>query len=586
MILVEHREALLSALPQRDRRPIWQIADGRYGMDRTRPAGEKWQLSRTPWWKQPLDDFKSDDVREIVIMAGSQCSKTAGMLTALAWAVKHSPAPMLWITGNDDLAKDASQERVAPTLERCPDAAPLLLNNRLDKTTWKIRLKTCTVDIAGAQSSTSLEQNPYRFVFGDEVRQWPPGSLQKVEKRQRSFSDAKRCFFSTPMLKGDEFHQRYLAGTQCEWVWPCMKCGAENKLEWKAVKYDRDLASADSAIGRKDYSGGDGASGDFAQSGVRLVCVGCDHAHADKPVVRRHIIEQGHWQAQNLAPQLGVVSYHWSALLPPWVQWADLVKEWHQANDHKKRNNLEPLKVFICESLGEPWEDKIEVADYAQITQRRSGWVRGVAWPDGKRTFLTADVQLDMIYWTARAWGLGGVSQQIDFGRVFTFDDLRAVQTKLAIRDNDVAVDSGFRTSEVYQVCQRWGWHPMKGAPVDHFVHHESDKTAVRRIWTASQVDPAAQGGAQVTLFVFSADSAKDMLALYMAGKGPVWGLVGDVTDEYCQQLAAEKAEIDGKTGKRIWKQISKNNHWLDCESMNLMAAVIIGLAASEEKKS
>ena len=176
MILAEHREALFAALPERDRRPIWLIADGRYGMDRTRPAGERWQLSRTPWWKQPLDDFRNDDVREIVIMAGSQCSKTAGMLVALAWAVKHNPSPVLWITGNDDLAKDASQERVTPTLERCPDVMPLLLNNRLDKTVWKVRTKTCTIDIAGAQSSTALEQNPYRFVFGDEVRQWPQGS--------------------------------------------------------------------------------------------------------------------------------------------------------------------------------------------------------------------------------------------------------------------------------------------------------------------------------------------------------------------------------------------------------------------------
>jgi hypothetical protein len=80
VILAEHREALLAALPVRDNRPIWQIADGYYGCDRTRPAGERWQLSRTPWWKQPLDDFRDDEVREIVIMAGSQCSKTAGML--------------------------------------------------------------------------------------------------------------------------------------------------------------------------------------------------------------------------------------------------------------------------------------------------------------------------------------------------------------------------------------------------------------------------------------------------------------------------------------------------------------------------
>ena len=140
-------------------------------------------------------------------------------------------------------------------------------------TVWKVRTKTCTIDIAGAQSSTALEQNPYRFVFGDEVRQWPQGSLQKVEKRQRSFSDAKRCFFSTPMLKGDEFHQRYLAGTQCEWVWPCMQCGFESPLTWKQLRFT-----------------------DKADTCVGLACDKCGCNHADAPQVRRHIIERGHWQ--------------------------------------------------------------------------------------------------------------------------------------------------------------------------------------------------------------------------------------------------------------------------------------------------
>ena len=121
MILPEHKDSLIAALPIRDRRPIWMLADNRYGCDRTRPTGEKWQLSRTPWWKQILDDFQRDDVREVVLMAGSQCSKTAGMLVALSWMVRHNPAPALWLTGNDDLARDASQERITPSLERCPD---------------------------------------------------------------------------------------------------------------------------------------------------------------------------------------------------------------------------------------------------------------------------------------------------------------------------------------------------------------------------------------------------------------------------------------------------------------------------------
>jgi phage terminase large subunit GpA-like protein len=573
MILAEHSEAMKLGwqIPTGD--PIWKCADGRYGMDRTRAGGAMWELQRTPWVKQILDDFKRDDVREIVMMAGSQCAKTAPSLIALAWSCAFDPCPTLWITGNDELAKDASQERIQPTLERCPDVAPLLLNNRLDKTTWKVRLKTMTLDIAGAQSSTALEQNPYARVFCDEVRQWPSGHLQKVEKRQRSYERAKRMLFSTPNVRGDEFHQRFMSGTQYEWMFPCQGCKKDLTLDWKAMKYGENPVAGD--------GGGRGVAW------VHLECE-CKATYSDAPQVRRYIIESGHWQAQNLAPQAGVASYHWNALLPPWIRWADLVVEWQKANDLRKLGNIEPLKIFICETLGEPWEDKIEVADFAALGQRKTAFVAGESWPFTKRIFLTCDVQQDVIYWTARAWGLGGVSQQIDYGREFTFDGIRTQQLRLAIKDNDVAIDSGFRTSEVYQQCQRFGWHPMKGTPQGHFVHHLDDKSTVQRIWSVTRADPAMgtgqQGQTTLPLFLFSSDAASDMLALFMAGSGPEWGLISDVSEEYLQQLAAEKAEIDAKSGKRIWKRVGRNNHWRDCEKMNLVAAIIIGLVASDGK--
>jgi phage terminase large subunit GpA-like protein len=573
MILTEHREAMRLGWQVPNDEPVWKVADGRYGMDRTRPAGARWELQRTPWCRQILDDFKNDEVREIVLMGPSQGAKTAPCLIALAWACAFDPAPTLWITGNDELAKDASQERIQPTLERCPDTAPLLLNNRLDKTTWKIRLKTMTLDIAGAQSSTALEQNPYARIFCDEVRQWPDGHLQKVEKRQRSYERAKRMLFSTPDLKGDEFHQRYLAGTQNEWVWPCMKCGVENKLTWKAVKYD------ESGQGSAESHG----------CSVRVVCSACAHAHPDLAQVRRHIIEAGHWQAQNPSPEAGVTSYHWTALLPPWIRWEDLVKEWKRANELKKVGNIEPLKIFICETLGEPWEERIEVADFAQISQRKADYVIGEEWPLAKRTFLTADVQADVIYWLIQSWGLGGVSRVRNYGRCFTFEDLREVQQQHGIKDNDVAVDSGFRTAEVYRHCLKYGWHPMKGVQQQDFIHEESDKTSVRRIWQAVNADPSlgtAQAGVtSIPLFLFSSDAASDMLALFMSGHGPAWEIPKDASEDFQKQLCAERAEIDLKTGKRIWKRIARDNHFRDCAKMSLVAAIIIGLVASGEAK-
>lgn len=565
MILPEHTAAARAGWVRRDRRPIWQVADNRYGMDRTRGHGEKWQLSRSPWVRQVLDDCQSHAVREVVLMAGSQCAKTAPMLVVLAWGCANEPGPTLWITGNDDLAKDASLERVQPTLERCPDTRPLIQDNRLDKTTWKVRLTTMTLDIAGAQSSTVLEQNPYARIFADEVRQWPAGSLQKIEKRQRSFTNAKRFLFSTPNLKDDEFHERYKAGTRCEWVWPCMGCGAENKLEWKDLKYEQDGSGGE----------GQGRGGD-SRGEVYVACGACGFQHPDLPSTRRAICEKGHWEAQNPTPQAGVVSYHWNALLPPWVRWPDLVAEWKRANELKRQGNVEPLKVFITETLGEPWEERAEESTGVKLLSRRAPGVLMGAKPDGGVTFAAADVQQDVVYWAVRNWRPGAKSMLVDAGKSFTMADLTVdvVQRYLPAAGH-LVIDCGYKPEDVFALCRQYGWRPFRGDKSTYYVVQN-----VRQVWQAR-----LQGAPPIKVTWFSSAGVKDVLASYMAGESGEWHLPEDVPQEYVDQLLSEhkvqKITKDGiPTGQWEWKQIKRNNHWLDCECMGIVAALDYSLWA------
>lgn len=592
--LPEHDAALLAALPRRDLRPIWQIADGRYGMDRTRPNGETWQLSRTPWWKGPLDDFKRDDVREIVIMAGSQCSKSAGMLMAMAWACAHSPAPMLWITGNDDLAKDASQERVTPTLERCPDTAPLLLNNRLDKTTWSIRMKTCTLHIAGAQSSTSLVQNSYRFVFGDEVCQWPAGSLSKVEKRQRSFGDAKRCFFSTPNLKGDEFHQRFLAGTQNEWVWPCVACNFEQQLTWKALQYGHD----NEVNGGPDNAGNSADAQRVGQGSPRssqepsLVCQRCGHRHFDEPATRRNIIERGHWQPQNTKATAGIVSYHWNALLPSWVRWADLVDEWKRSRELIKLGNVDALKVFICETLGEPWETNQEI-ERKSVTL--GNYLLGEVQPGGwDFIFLTVDVQQYEFWHVVRGWKRDGTSRLLSCGKLVLWEDIRAkakqfglvapsvTQPKATNLARRVFVDARFNTATVQQETAVHSWTCFMGDDRRGFKH----KDGTFKLYSEpAVVDPhVGTGGAgrvMAVRFLFAQPAAQDLLQRLIDAKGPAWEIPADAPQDYVRQLGNEVKTLrrNKATGAEewFWKRHGAN-HMRDCEAMQVVAAAMAGI--------
>lgn len=565
-LLPEHAAAIRAALPSRDRRPIWEVANGRYGMDRTRPAGERWQLSRTPWLRGVLDAFQSDETREIILMAGSQCAKTSPMLIALAWSVKHAPAPTLWITGDDNLAKDASMERITPTLERCPDAAPLLLNNRLDKTTWKIRLRTCTVDIAGAQSSTVLEQNPYRLIFGDEVRQWPAGSLQKVEKRQRSYQEAKRCFFSTPANKGDEFHERFLAGTQETWHYPCQACGEFQPMRWVNLKRDP----------------------------LGLECEKCKHLHLDAPAVRRHICEAGRWQAGNATPHARVRSFHWNAILVPWVQWADLHAEWARANDLLKLGNVEPLKVFICETLGEPWEEQ-EFSATKEIAT--SPYTFAAALPDRwDFRFFTIDVQMDELWGAVRDWKRDGSSRLVWCGKMDTWGEARAMQARVAAKDWDTFVDSGFNSHTVYAKALEFGWVTLKGSPLENFTHTKAGKTKKRLYSEKVPIDTGIgtvhQGNPRgiIPLYHWSNPAAKDILDRLRSGRGATWAVPQEIPDFYAKHMSGEvkKESRDKRTGavKWEWVKVRKDQHLWDCEAMQIVAASMERILTGEASEA
>jgi phage terminase large subunit GpA-like protein len=578
-LLPEQAEAWAIGWKRKSREPIWQKADGRYGLDRTRRQGERWELARTPWLRQILEDCRREDVREVVLMAGSQCAKTAPMLITLAWHVAHDPCAMAWLTGNKDMAGEAYEERIKPTLLRCPDCEPVLLTDRLHMTKDAIRTKTCTIIIDGSQSEGALNQNPYRIVFADEVGNedlWPEGALEKLAKRMRSFEDAKRFLFSRPGKKDAPFHKRYLDGTQCEWVWPCLGCGEEIALVWS-----KDHCHITTGLRNKSELRYEG-------NACWMQCQ-CGYKHYPTPQIQRHIIENGKWAHQNENPKTGVVSYHWNALLPPWVRWADLVDEWHKAIEQRRRGNVAPLRIFVTETLGEPWEEREVEADPKALEDRRGEYTAGDAWPDvltkadgSAARFIAADVQQDVIYWRCRLFGKDGESRGHEWGRCFTFAELDGVAQRLGVAKYFVGVDSGYRTQEVYRACAAYGWKAMKGEDRQEFIVDEPGLGRVRRCWNRSQADPhagtAQAGRVIVPLYLFADDAMQDMLALHMAGKAGRWSYERDAGSDYVAQMLSEEKRADPKTGKVEWHRIRRANHLRDCEKMVLVLAIASGV--------
>ena len=182
----------------------------------------------------------------------------------------------------------------------------------------------------------------------------------------------------------------------------------------------------------------------------------------------------------------------------------------------------------------------------------------------------------DCVYYAVRAWGAHDRSYLIRYGIVASLDDLAALQNdRYRSPAGEFAatakfVDSGYRTDEVYQFCQKHGWIPTKG--------HD----------TSQQSYPVKPMNGVLHVNV---DYFKEHLQLRfkIANADPgAWLLPKEAEREFASHLASEGqvVEID-KWGRqrRRWKLVGSENHWLDCEVMQLAGAHYANVRFRQEQQ-
>jgi phage terminase large subunit GpA-like protein len=215
-----------------------------------------------------------------------------------------------------------------------------------------------------------------------------------------------------------------------------------------------------------------------------------------------------------------------------------------------------------------------------------------------KTRFLAADRQArggEHYFWVARAFGPGGASRLIGYGRCNTTSELEEVRRQLNVPVVNSMIDTGFKASELYRFCLATGWKAMKGDDAEWFLSQDPrTKKTVRRVWRRVLVDPTlgakrSRARRHLPLFQWSNPSIKDHLALFTHGVVGQWTIPRKTGRDYIDQMTAEvREEREDSRGriKVLWVQKRRDNHYLDCELMIDTAAVISGcLKATNEKE-
>lgn len=530
----------------------------------------QFDISATPWLREPMLDISDNDNKEVVIVAPVGSGKTTLFEGLIPWIISEEPGPTLVTFQTDDDAKQWAETRLQPSLKMCDPIKGLFPEDRHKTRKLEIIFPHMPLHIGGANIS-NLQSKSTRWVICDEVWLWKQGMIEEARRRTHDRWNSRLVLVSQGSTTDDDFHKAYTQTDQRIFKWLCSGCNSRNVWNFKDILYD----VVTDANGKTLEA--------HAEKTARMRCPNCDKIYKDNVQERRTLSESSIYEGTNPAARHGHIGFTYNVLCVWWVPWGKIAVEFIKANEAKKQGVLKPLEQFTQKRLGEFWSDEITDNRAALIAAdyKKADYVGGTLWDGETYRIMTVDVQRDHFWMLIRAWKVDGSSRLLWEGKVLTWESLRELQQQYNIKDKFVGIDSQYRTDDVYCNCSRYGWIALKGDGKSGFIHHPPGKSAIKKLYSPIQKALASNGKQAIYIF-WSNEKIKDILSVLRGGAGAAWEVPQDISDAYKEQIDSEiKKDIINKVDKSVshrWVKIKKDNHLWDCENMNLAIAIMLNI--------
>jgi phage terminase large subunit GpA-like protein len=534
----------------------------------------RWRTLRTPYLREIMDTLSpSHPAERVVVMSGAQIGKTECGNNWIGYVIHHSPGPMLMVQPTVEVAKRVSKQRIAPMIEATPVLRERVAESRSRDSGNTVQVKEFEgglLIITGANSGAGLRSMPIRFLFMDEIDEYPgdvdgqgdPVAL--AEKRTATFSRRKVLLTSTPTIKGlSRIEREFQESDQRRYYLPCPRCGHLDYLTWRGPEHHR-----------IEWNEG-------SPETAHMVCGGCGERVGEGQ--KTEMLLRGEWRPAAVGDG-HTAGFHLSALYSPlgWKSWAKCATEFLRAKEDPFR-----LKTWVNTVLGETWEERGDSVAAGSLAARLERYSAEV--PTGVGALVAAvDVQGDRLEAVVKGYGAGEESWLIAFTQIHGDPALETVWAELdqflaqefehqsgqKLLVGTTVVDSGgAHTEHVYRYAQsRLGRRvfPVKGGSL-------AGRPLVER--------PSIHNRYRVPLFVLCVDTGKDVVLsrLRISSPGPGFVHLPEWADEeYLAQLTAEKAirkYVKGRGAVREWVKLRERNEALDLEVYALAALYIQGRA-------
>lgn len=551
----------------------------------------RYRTDRAPYLRGVMDALSPmHPARRVVFMKGAQVGATESGSNWLGYIIHWSPAPVMAVWPTVDMAKKASQQRVAPLIEDSPELAKLVAPAKQKDSGNTVLAKSFPGGIlimTGANSAVGLRSMPARYAFLDEVDAYPgdvdgegdPVGL--VKRRTNTFGRSAKMFLvSTPTVHGaSRIEREYEMSDQRRYNVPCPHCGGLQWLKFERLRWERGAPETAAYI--------------------------CEHCDAE--IEERHkatMLPGGFWEPTVIPQDPDCIGFHISALYSPlgWMSWEDIAREWEQAQGDNSK-----LKTFKNTILGETWFETGEQIDWERIYERRETWRQGTL-PVGVTIIVGAvDIQASPARLELHVWGFGegieswAIDRRIFYGHADDPKTWEGVEEALnetwthasgaELKLDALAVDTGDQTTAAYAwiskqdqtrvlaVKGKRGYEINAPVATPTNIPFGGRKRAVRLRSVTGDVFKA-----ELYRFLTLSRPTDEQLE---AGEGwpPGYVHIPDyLDDEWCKQLVAER-RVQTKTGRFEWKKDHQANEALDCRIYCRAALWVMGTSGWKSSK-
>jgi phage terminase large subunit GpA-like protein len=391
-----------------------------------------WKTSRHPMQREIMDALSDHSpVRLVDLMKGAQWGGTEIGINFAAYVVDRGIDSMIVAQPVKDLARSWAGSKFEPAVDMMPSLAEKIGG----QATLEKKFPGGTFWVIWANSASQLRQRTARFIFGDEIDEYPADlggqgpALDQLSARSHSYGDrAKEYHVCTPTVAGrSAIDAGFQAGDRRYYRVKCPHCGEHQVLDVDHLQPNGTFACVANGCVIEPHHKTDmlrerSACTVCGEVPVRLIsgvlADGKTHAYADECACGRvedpPVPDGAYWCPTNPNADPTHRSYHgWTAYTPD-----GLGLSWQEIADRKADADADPTKRATFRNLivGEVYEGERTEQDADEVEKLAEPGVHLGTVPPGA-LILTAgvDCQHDRFEVTILGHGRGQRTRLVDY---------------------------------------------------------------------------------------------------------------------------------------------------------------------------